>query len=322
MGTQKISTQNLINSDTSISQKVLSLKNKQIILFGAASSGKRVLLSLMEKGLKKEDVLFYDNNPEKWNKKILDVRVISLDEFKKLPPEIPILISSCMFYEIIEQLKELGFKNFHYIRELLYAKRFMLKYHPSFIELLNDTEEVCNMDSEEKFTLYSSMKAVSYLEGDVAEVGVYKGGSAKILCETKADKELHLFDTFEGLPETKKEDLVKGCWLKDTSLGKVKNYLKNYNKVFFYKGSFPDTAFPVLDKKFCFVHLDTDIYQGTLDGLKIFWPRMVKGGRIVSHDYNNEDCPGVKRAFKEFFSNNPEKIIDIADTQGMVIKDE
>jgi hypothetical protein len=30
--------------------------------------------------------------------------------------------------------------------------------------------------------------------------------------------------------------------------------------------------------------------------------------------------PGVKKAFSEFFMNQPEKIIEIADTQVMVIK--
>ena len=47
---------------------------------------------------------------------------------------------------------------------------------------------------------------------------------------------------------------------------------------------------------------------------------MVKGGRIICHDYNNVDCPGVKKAFKEFFGDRKDLIIDIADTQGMVIK--
>ena len=35
----------------------------------------------------------------------------------------------------------------------------------------------------------------------MAEVGVYQGVSAKLICEAKGDKELHLFDTFEGLPD-------------------------------------------------------------------------------------------------------------------------
>ncbi len=312
------------NSERNLLELILKLKDKKIILFGAASSGKRVLLNIMEKGIKKENISFYDNNPEKWGKKILGVQVLSLDEFRKSPLDIPILISSCMFNEITEQLKKMEFTNFYYIRDLLYAKRFLLKYDENFIRLLEEVEEKCNMDSEEKFTLYSSMKAVFNLKGEIAEVGVYKGGSAKILAELKGEKELHLFDTFEGLPEEviTNEDLVKPGWLNDVNLEEVKSYLSQYNNVFFHKGLFPDTAEPIKEKRFSLVHLDTDIYQGTLESLKFFWPRMVKGGRIICHDYNNEDCPGVKKAFKEFFYGKEHLIIDIADTQGMVIKDE
>lgn len=38
------------------------------------------------------------------------------------------------------------------------------------------------------------------ISGDIVEVGVYKGGSAKLIREADKSKSLHLFDTFEGLP--------------------------------------------------------------------------------------------------------------------------
>ena len=47
---------------------------------------------------------------------------------------------------------------------------------------------------------------------------------------------------------------------------------------------------------------------------------MVTGGRIVSHDYNTTSMPGVKKAFLEFFTDQKEKLIEIADSQIMVIK--
>ena len=47
---------------------------------------------------------------------------------------------------------------------------------------------------------------------------------------------------------------------------------------------------------------------------------MTSGGRIVCHDYNTNSMPGLKKAFSEFFKDEPEKIIEIADSQVMVIK--
>ena len=301
---------------------IQTIRDQDIILFGAASSGKRAVINLLTKGIEQHHLFFFDNNVEKWGKTILGIKILSDIEFrKKAETNCPIIVTCAMYEEINSQLKVLGYTNVHYIRSLLYAEQYALKYNNQFLNLLEAVKDRCHMEHEEKFSLYSSMQAISNLKGDIAEVGVYKGGSAKILCGLKGDKSIHLFDTFEGLPKNlRKDDLVKTGWLNDVNVNDVKDYLREYSDVFFYKGLFPDTASPVQDKQFCFVHLDTDIYQGTLDSLKFFWPRMVKGGRIISHDYNNVDCPGVIRAFSEFFIDTPEAIIEIADSQGMVIK--
>ena len=37
--------------------------------------------------------------------------------------------------------------------------------------------------------------------GAFAEVGVFRGASAKMICEAKGQTPLYLFDTFEGLPD-------------------------------------------------------------------------------------------------------------------------
>src|SRR5258708_14722189 len=53
----------------------------------------------------------------------------------------------------------------------------------------------------EMYVIHSLAAAQRNLEGDYAEVGVYKGATAKLICEAKGNKFLHLFDTFEGLPQ-------------------------------------------------------------------------------------------------------------------------
>ena len=55
------------------------------------------------------------------------------------------------------------------------------------------------------FLIYSLAKAQSKRPGDFAEVGVYQGGSARVICEAKGSKRLRLFDTFSGLPEDSSE---------------------------------------------------------------------------------------------------------------------
>ena len=296
-------------------------KTKKIILYGAASRGVRSFYNLIDKGFPSEQILFCDSNSKLWNTNVCGTKVISIDDLKSLSKDTCIIVSSSMYYEIIPTLEKLGFTQVYYFNSLLFAEQMYEKYDSKFLEILQKIGNNRRVDNEENYTLYSSLKATSSLPGDIAEVGVYKGGTAKLICEVKGEKNLYLFDTFEGLPKTNENDLfVKKGWLDDTSVESVKKFLNNYKNVHFLKGVFPQTSEPVTDKKFSFVHLDTDLYQSTFDALTFFWPRMISGGRIISHDYNTTSMPGVKKAFFEFFKGSPEKLIEIADTQVMVIK--
>jgi hypothetical protein len=306
-----------------INQKLIEVlnnnRNKKIILYGAASRGIRVFYNLLQKGIDKNQILFCDSNKKKWNTEFLDSKIISTEELLSYPKDTCIIISSSMHYEILPYLNDLGLSNVHYFHSLLFAEQMFEKYEYDFLRIMEEIDEQRGFDYEEGYTLYSSMKAVSNLKGSVAEVGVYQGSSAKLISEVKNNKKFYLFDTFEGLPTTSSHDEVQSGWLSNTSLESVKQYLSEYNNLSFHQGIFPKTANSI-DDEFCFVHLDTDLYQSTLDALKFFWPRMVKGGRIISHDYNANNIAGIKKAFREFFNDSPEKIIEIADTQSMIIK--
>src|SRR5690606_12688497 len=118
-----------------------------------------------------------------------------------------------------------------------------------------------------------------------AEVGCYEGGSARLLCEVRNGKPLHLFDTFSGLPKSTGKDrsLYIGKEKRNRkqyacSLESVQTYLKDYSNVHFYQGMFPQTAGPVEGAKFSFVHLDVDLYESTKNSLEFFYSRMTSGG--------------------------------------------
>jgi hypothetical protein len=164
------------------------------------------------------------------------------------------------------------------------------------------------------WNLYDSVKKTRRLPGDIAELGVYSGGSAKLICETKGGKSLHLFDTFSGLPANDYlVNKIKSGEMRGGSLSEVKDYLAKYDNVFFYKGIFPASAVELKNQspRFSLVHLDADIYEATLDGLKFFYPLMSKNGIILIHDYSVENLPGVKKAVSEFLKDKPEKIIEL-----------
>ena len=176
------------------------------------------------------------------------------------------------------------------------------------------------LDVNEAYQIFMAVRRTEKISGDIAEVGCFKGGSTKIICEAKGNRTLHVFDTFEGLPDLSSEDNKKRFYAGQyySLFENVKNYLKKYQNIHFYKGLFPSTAEAVNNNRFSFVHLDVDLYEATLAGLRFFYPRMNKGGVIISHDYI--EVQGVKKAFDEFFADKPEPIIEMSGTQCLIIK--
>lgn len=173
------------------------------------------------------------------------------------------------------------------------------------------------------YMIYQYAKHVVGLSGDVVEVGVYKGGTARLLAKVfeSTDKTIHLFDTFSGMPQSDpSKDIHKEGDFSDASLESVKNYLHDCQNVRFYPGLFPITSKPVTENTFCLVHIDVDIYKSAMDCCKFFYPRIDKGGIMIFDDYGVLDCPGIKMAVDEFFSDKQENPCYLPTGQCVVIR--
>lgn len=165
----------------------------------------------------------------------------------------------------------------------------------------------------EAHQLWCAAASTAKVPGAIAEVGVFQGGSAKLLSLALPGKPLHLFDTFQGLPDACPE-LEKGDYF--GSYDRVKAYLPN---ALLHRGLFPrDTGATVAAERFCFVHLDMDLYEGTRDALAFFYDRLAPGGIILTHDYIQ--LPGPTKAFEEFFASRREPLIALSGFQCMAVK--
>lgn len=167
--------------------------------------------------------------------------------------------------------------------------------------------------------IMSLVEAVKNVPGDMAELGVASGASSMLIASCAPERTLHLFDTFEGLPEPSAKDNPR--FRKQQyrfTLESAQEYL-SARSVRFYKGFVPETAKDVPgDARFAFVHLDGDLYQSTLAGLRFFYPRMSRGGILISHEYDT--AIGVNQAFREFFADKPEPYFDLVGSQRMFVK--
>ena len=174
------------------------------------------------------------------------------------------------------------------------------------------------LTANEHFTLYGIASAQAALAGDMAEFGVFEGSSATVLATAAPHRTLHLFDTFEGLPEPRADErrvLRRGQF--QTDLDRVRRRLSAHDNLAFHVGAFPRSARGLGELRFSFVHLDVDLYDSTLAGLAYFYPRMVPGGIILSHDFSM--LPGVERAFADFLMDRPERPIELPSTQAMLV---
>ena len=164
------------------------------------------------------------------------------------------------------------------------------------------------------------------VKGDFAELGVFRGLTAKLIHHYVPERPLHLFDTFTGFDNrdlqaepigTDVEDARK--WFRDTNVAGVTAFIAPINtNVHIYPGFFPESVPTELNqKRFAFVHLDADLYAPIQAGLAFFYSRLSSGGTLVVHDYNA--WFGARQAVDEFFLDKTEVPLPMPDRSGSVV---
>ncbi len=162
------------------------------------------------------------------------------------------------------------------------------------------------------------------LKGSVAELGVYKGKFARYINQYFNDRDFYLFDTFQGFDKADIQHEVKNNFssgeqdFSNTSVKKVLQLMPHPEKCIVKEGYFPDTAIG-LEDNFVFVSIDTDLYEPIYNGLQYFYPRLVIGGYIFIHDYNNDLYKGAKNAVRQFCKENNLSIVPMSDSCGTAI---
>jgi len=176
----------------------------------------------------------------------------------------------------------------------------------------------------------------NHLFGDYVEFGVYKGDSLiksideyyvfkrwlenekiskeawrkNIAIESPLNKKIyfHGLDTFSGMPENNEMNFTfkKGVFISDYD--EVTNLLKKYSEqCILYKGLFAENANKLesnlKDRSVAIVNIDCDIYQSSIEALKIIKNYLQIGSIILFDDFNcfnADNNKGQRKALKEF----------------------
>jgi O-methyltransferase len=182
------------------------------------------------------------------------------------------------------------------------------------------------VSADRLWVLHSLARQALELPGNFWECGVYKGGTAKMLAELLAGepaegRQLRLFDTFDGMPETDPDkDLHRRGDFSDTSLAAVKKTVGEGDHVGFYPGFIPETFVGLQDERIAFAHVDVDIYQSVMDCCSVIHPRLVPAGIMIFDDYGFPTCPGARAAVDAFFADKGEVPLVLPTGQAVVIK--
>ncbi len=205
---------------------------------------------------------------------------------------------------------------------------FAFGAHPEFDELyprFTAHNEVNNGGDSTRlwaFILNCKQVLAEGIQGDFAELGVWRGNTASILAKfaSSDNRKVLLFDTFEGFTETDLTgiDAQKEMDFNNTSIDLVKKVIgKNDAHCVFVKGFFPDTITDDhRNRKYAVVSLDCDLYAPTKAGLSFFYERMPIGGLFFLHDYSSLHWDGSKLAIDEFCKETGEHIILMPDKSG------
>ena len=165
------------------------------------------------------------------------------------------------------------------------------------------------------YELWSLAKQTSAIDGDILEVGVWRGGTGAILAEAVkniSSKSIFLADTFSGVVKAGENDTsYKGGEHADTSLELVQGLIKmqGLSNVTFLKGIFPEETADKISGKISLLHSDVDVYQSSKDIVEWCLPRLSVGGIVVFDDYGFSGCEGVTTYCEELRKNSDFRFI-------------
>jgi hypothetical protein len=202
---------------------------------------------------------------------------------------------------------------------------------PRFLEIYQKCQDYTLTPFKAMYAVYeaASYVAKAGIAGDFVQCGVWKGGSAMIVALTflqfhSQQRNLFLYDTYEGMPDTGVHDAeydagpfhvamnittrLRGghSGIFYASLEEVRRNMQTtgYSEahVYLVKGMVEETLPSRAPEQISLLHLDSDLYQSTYHELTHLYPRLTKGGVLIVDDYGT--WKGSRKATDQYFEEN------------------
>lgn len=215
------------------------------------------------------------------------------------------------------------------------ARQFDLEVRPAWSDRLSsdlspELHEIAVSVRTYTMTSYarivSLIMGIEYLldqemAGAITECGVWRGGSMMAVARTLlqrgvTNRDLFLYDTFEGMPAPSPHDgqalsqfrRLQAANLADrwcrAELDEVWRNMRSTGypgeRIHCIKGKVEETIPDHAPTMISLLRLDTDWYESTRHTMEHLYPRLTVGGLLILDDYGHWD--GCKRAVDEFFA--------------------
>ncbi|TFI58914.1 hypothetical protein E2493_07580 [Sphingomonas parva] len=171
-----------------------------------------------------------------------------------------------------------------------------------FLELYEVIRAHTLVDVYRCYELYLCAIQAAKIEGDLVEVGVWKGGTGALMAACFGGVEVHLFDTFAGVAkaDADKDTMYCGGEHSDTSRELVQALFARVGVTpNFHVGIFPDDTLADVPERVALAHIDVDVYASAKESFEAIWPRVQSGGFVIFDDYGFFGCEGVAEAVNE-----------------------
>jgi hypothetical protein len=205
-------------------------------------------------------------------------------------------------------------------------------YDESAAEILRRVKPRTMTDFPKLFGLVEATRYVVMrgIPGDIVECGVWRGGSMQAVALTlieqgATDRQLHLFDTYEGMPPPTEKDSRRGTpaeemlashdkdhriWaiagLEDVQAA-MRDVAYPEDLIHYHKGLVEDTIPGDAPDQISLLRLDTDWYESTRHELQHLYDRLSPGGVLIIDDYG--DWEGARLATEEFVNGLAEPLL-------------
>jgi len=197
-----------------------------------------------------------------------------------------------------------------------YVREFLARFLPSeFNQLFLKVKPITMVSYARLHGLHEATKYIvkNSISGDFVECGVARGGSAALigltLRQMHAERNLWLFDTFQGLPQPSEDNpdykianLYTGtCAASVEEVRRSLHSLGVIDNVHFVPGLFQDTLRSSPIEAVALLHLDGDWYESVKMCLESLYDKVSPGGVIQFDDYGH--WAGARKAVDEFMIN-------------------